>query len=135
MDREARILVVDDDSGIRSGIRDLLSLQDFIVVIASNGLEALDLLADQTPDLILADIIMPKMDGYQLYQRVRQNPEWLQIPFIFLSVKGDEEDIRFGKELGVDDYLMKPINPEDLISAVVDCLQRYRQMQIQNSCG
>ena len=73
--------------------------------------------------------MMPGMNGYQLYQRVRKNPEWLWIPFIFLTAKDEAEDIRFGKELGADDYLMKPIRPEDLIAAVIGRLERYRQLE------
>ena len=123
------ILVVDDEPILLDNLRDTLCLQGFNVLKASNGLEALDLLQEQTPDLILTDIMMPGMNGYQFYQRVRQNPEWLWIPFIFLTAKDAPEDVRFGKELGADDYLMKPILPEDLIAAVIGRLERYRQLE------
>jgi len=78
----------------------------------------------QRPDLILADIMMPRMNGYQFFQRVRSNKDWAWIPVIFLSAKGAGEDIRFGKEMGVDDYLQKPIEAEDLIAAVIGTLKR-----------
>jgi DNA-binding NarL/FixJ family response regulator len=78
--------------------------------------------------LIIADIMMPEMNGYQFYQRVRQSQERLLIPFIFLSAKGEAEDIRFGKELGVDDYLMKPVRPEDLIATILGKLKRFEEM-------
>jgi DNA-binding response OmpR family regulator len=123
------ILVVDDEPVLLDSLADILQLEGFSVLKASNGLEALDLLQDQTPHLILTDIMMPGMNGYQLYQRVRKNPEWLWIPFIFLTAKGEAEDIRFGKELGADDYLMKPILPEDLVAAVIGRLERYRQLE------
>ncbi len=123
------ILVVDDEPILLDSLTDTLCLQGFNVLKASNGLEALDILREQLPDLILADIMMPGMNGYQFYQRVRQNPEWLRIPFIFLTAKGESEDVRFGKELGADDYLMKPILPEDLIAAVIGRLERYRQLE------
>ena len=73
--------------------------------------------------------MMRGMNGYQLYQRVRQNPEWLWIPFIFLTAKAEVEDIRFGKELGVDDYLTKPVDPENLIATVRGRLARYDQLR------
>ena len=72
--------------------------------------------------------MMPRMNGYQLHQRVSNNPEWVWIPFLFLSAKDEEEDVRFGKELGVDDYLMKPIEPEDLIAAVMGRLKRFERL-------
>ena len=125
------ILVVEDELIILDSLSDLLRVHGFQVLQAANGLEALAILQDNTPDLILADIMMPEMNGYQLYNRVRQNPEWLWIPFIFLTAKGQAEDIRFGKELGADDYLMKPIDAEDLIAAILGKLRRYVQLDGQ----
>jgi DNA-binding response OmpR family regulator len=78
--------------------------------------------------LILADVAMPRMNGYQLYQRVRENPEWMAIPFIFLTARAMDSDIRYGKELGADDYLTKPFEPEDLFAAVRGKLKRARQL-------
>jgi DNA-binding NarL/FixJ family response regulator len=72
------------------------------------------------------------MNGYQFFQRVRSNPEWLWIPFIFLSAKGEGEDVRLGRELGADDYLHKPIDAEDLIAAVIGRLRRYEALTQSN---
>jgi DNA-binding response OmpR family regulator len=94
-----------------------------------DGLSALAWMEINVPALIIADIMMPGMNGYQLYQRVRDNPEWVLVPFIFLTAKAGVEDIRYGKELGVDDYLTKPIEPEDLIAAVRGRLSRYSQFE------
>ena len=127
------ILVVDDEPVILDSLSDILSIHGFQVLKSSNGLEALETLRDQIPDLILADIMMPEMNGYQLYNRIRQNPEWVWIPFIFLTAKGEAEDIRFGKELGADDYLMKPIDAEDLIAAILGKLRRYVQLDQEGS--
>jgi len=127
------ILVVDDEPVILDSLSDILSIHGFQVLKSSNGLEALETLRDQIPDLILADIMMPEMNGYQLYNRIRQNPEWVWIPFIFLTAKGEAEDIRFGKELGADDYLMKPIDAEDLIAAILGKLRRYIQLDQERS--
>ena len=127
------ILVVYDETVILDSLSDILIIHGFQVLKSSNGLEALETLRDQIPDLILADIMMPEMNGYQLYNRIRQNPEWVWIPFIFLTAKGEAEDIRFGKELGADDYLMKPIDAEDLIAAILGKLRRYVQLDQEGS--
>jgi len=124
------ILIVDDEQTIRESLIDILTLEGFRVLAATNGLEAIELLREHQPDLILADIMMPEMNGYQFYQRVRQSQDCLLIPFIFLSAKGEAEDIRFGKELGADDYLMKPINMEDLISAILGKLKRFEELTL-----
>ncbi len=123
------ILVVDDESTIRDSIADVLRLSGLHVVVASSGEDALQVLARLEPDLIVADIMMPGMNGYQLYQRIRRTPEWVRIPFIFLTAKGTPEDVRYGKELGADDYLMKPIEPEDLIAAVMGKLARFAELE------
>jgi DNA-binding response OmpR family regulator len=79
-------------------------------------------------NIIVADIAMPDMNGYQLYDRVRQNPAWVSIPFIFLTARTMDSDIRYGKELGVDDYLTKPIRAADLLAAVRGKLRRAQQL-------
>lgn len=122
------ILVVEDEEIIRDSVAEILELHGFQVMTASDGLQALNSLETETPDLILADIMMPQMNGYQLFQRVRSNPDWVWIPFVFLSAKGEDEDVRFGKELGADDYLHKPIDAEDLIAAVIGRLRRYEAL-------
>jgi DNA-binding response OmpR family regulator len=71
---------------------------------------------------------MPRLNGYQLYERVRENPQWVAIPFLFLTARAMDSDIRYGKELGVDDYLTKPIQPEDLLAAVQGRLRRAQQL-------
>ncbi len=106
----------------------ILALHGFRVLKASDGLIGLGLLAETLPDLIIADINMPRMNGYQLYQRLRERPEWDRIPFLFLTGKRENEDIRFAKELGADDYLVKPFTEEDLLSAVIGRLKRFRSL-------
>ena len=122
------ILVADDQRELRAMLCLTLESAGFQVLRAGDGLEALAVLQAETVDLILADIAMPRMNGYQLYQRVRENPRWLVIPFIFLTARSLDSDIRYGKELGVDDYLTKPIEPEDLLAAVQGRLRRASQL-------
>ena len=122
------ILVADDQPDLQAMISLTLESAGFQVLRAGDGLEALAILQAQAVDLILADIAMPRMNGYQLYQRARENPRWLAIPFIFLTARSLDSDIRYGKELGVDDYLSKPIEPEDLLAAVQGRLRRAWQL-------
>lgn len=122
------ILVVDDQPDLLESLRLTLETAGYHAVTASNGADALTLLQREAIDLILADIAMPQMNGYQLYERVRENPAWVPIPFLFLTVRTMDSDIRYGKELGVDDYLTKPIQPEDLLAAIHGRLRRAREI-------
>jgi DNA-binding response OmpR family regulator len=128
MEGSASILVVDDQPEILENLALVLELEGFEVLAACDGLDALDVLESRSVDLILADIAMPRMNGYQLYERVRESPRWVAVPFIFLTARAMDSDIRFGKELGVDDYLTKPIQPEDLLAAVHGRLRRAQQL-------
>jgi len=124
MTAEPSILVVDDQFTVRACLVQLLRGQGYRVLDASDGIEALAILRSQPVHLILADIMMPRMDGYALYEHVAENPEWVAIPFVFLTARGLDSDIRHGKELGVDDYLVKPIVAEDLLAIVRGKLRR-----------
>lgn len=128
MKTEGLILVVDDQPNLREYVKQVLSLAGHQVLIARNGVEALDILESQPVDLILADIAMPRMNGYQLHERVMANPRWVMIPFVFLTARAQDSDIRYAKELGVDDYLTKPFNREDLLSIVRGKLRRARRV-------
>ncbi len=123
------ILVVEDEAAILENVALMLEAEGYQVLTACNGFEALSALESRPVELILADIAMPRMNGYQLYDRVRQNPHWLTIPFMFLTARTLDSDIRYGKELGVDDYLTKPIQPEDLLATVQGKLRRGRQLR------
>jgi DNA-binding response OmpR family regulator len=120
--------VVDDQADLLENIGVTLESAGYHVLTANNGLKALDILQAHPIQLILADIAMPGMNGYQLYERVRENPHWVMIPFIFLTARSMDSDIRYGKELGVDDYLTKPIEVEDLLAAVQGRLRRAQQL-------
>ena len=122
------ILVVDDEPNFLDNMRLALEAEDYRVLSAGNGVEALAVLHSQPVDLILADIGMPDMNGYQLYERVRERPQWLTIPFVFLTARKLDSDIRYGKELGVDGYLTKPIRAADLLAVVRGKLRRAQQL-------
>lgn len=122
------ILVVEDDLTLRDGIREVLVLEGYEILVASNGIEALDVLNNLSlvPDLIISDIMMPRMDGIQFFGEVRKDPRWLMLPFIFLTAKGDKADQQFGFRLGVDDYVIKPYDPPDLLVRIGARLERHR---------
>jgi DNA-binding response OmpR family regulator len=127
MTQKDAILVVDDNAQLLSAVQRILEIEGYTVFTATDGAMALAALAELRPNLIIADIAMPHINGYQLHARVRQNPDWALIPFIFLTGRALDSDIRYGKEMGVDDYLIKPIEPEDLLVAVRGKLKRARQ--------
>ncbi len=116
--RRKRILAVEDHDLLLEAIRGILEAEGYEVVTASDGVEALEKLQTFTPDLIVADISMPRMDGYTFYRRVRENPAWVPIPFVFLTARAEREDRLRGKALGAEDYLTKPFDPQELIVVV-----------------
>lgn len=121
-----RILVIDDEPDFLDSLCLSLHLAGYRTVAAMNGAEAISALQERPVDLIISDISMPQLNGYQLFNRVCDNPEWVSIPFIFLTARTLDSDIYFGKELGVDDYLTKPIRRENLLSVVRGKLCRRR---------
>lgn len=128
MRTNASILVVDDHTAVLESMTMTLEAEGYRVLTAADGIEALSALESQPVDLILADIAMPRMNGYQLLERMRANPEWVAIPFVFLTARAMDSDVRYGKELGVDDYLTKPIEPEDVLAVIQGRLLRAQQL-------
>lgn len=115
------ILVVDDEPRIAEAVTMNLELEGYQVSCASNGQEALRKVAEELPDLIILDIMMPDMDGFETLQRIR---ELSNVPVIMLTVKGGETDKVKGLELGADDYVTKPFSPKELVSRVKAALRR-----------
>ena len=116
-----RILIVDDDPLIRKLIGDTLKVWNFEILIAIDGAEALQIVERELPDLIILDIMMPNVNGYEVCRQLR---EWSQIPIIMLSARGDVSDKVKCLELGADDYLVKPCGVNELISRVKAVLRR-----------
>ncbi len=134
--KQATLLVVEDDAHLLWGIRDILRLDKYDVYTAQDGNEALTILNDDEktlPDLIVSDIMMPHMDGLTLLDEVRKVQEWIHIPFIFLTARGEKEDVKRGKERGVDDYIIKPFDPEDLTVAIKSRLARMGALKTANN--
>lgn len=122
-----QILAIDDNKNALSLITDFFNDQGFSVVSASDGREALDMLKRSTPDLILLDIMMPRMDGYQFITAVRRNSN---VPIIMLTSKRNEEDVVRGFELGADDYLTKPFRMRELLMRVRAVLRRSAEVNL-----
>jgi len=119
--RKYRILVVDDERRMVGFIRLNLEQDGFKVIEAYNGSEALERLRDSLPDLILLDVMMPDIDGFEVLRLIR---EISQVPVIMLTAKGEEDDKVKGLELGADDYVTKPFSPRELVSRVKAVLRR-----------
>ncbi|MBZ9536727.1 response regulator transcription factor [Cytobacillus oceanisediminis] len=116
------VLVVDDEKEIRDAIEIYLKNEGITVLKASDGLEALDTLMEQTVHLILMDIMMPKLDGISATYKIREQKN---IPIIMLSAKSEDTDKILGLQIGADDYITKPFNPMELVARVKSQLRRY----------
>lgn len=124
----ATLLIVDDEPDLLHSMQLTLTAADYQVLTAVDGKTALITLEAESVDIIIADIAMPELNGYQLLERVRQNPAWHTIPVIFLTARKMDSDIRYGKSLGVDDYLTKPIHRADLLAVIEGKLRRREQL-------
>src|SRR5690606_38830885 len=113
-----KILFIEDDTVVRENTAELLELSDYEVVTAANGRSGVQLAKKELPDLIICDIMMPELDGYGVLQALAEDPKTQQIPFIFLFAKTEHKDISKGMDLGADDYLTKPFEEDELISAI-----------------
>jgi len=121
--RKASVLVVDDDVRILRMVRRILDLEGYRVLTVNNGKAALDVFDEETPDLVLLDIIMPGIDGYTTCQDIR---EFSQIPIIMVTVKGKDEDKIQGLDAGADDYVIKPFSAKELVARVRAALRRTK---------
>jgi two-component system sensor kinase len=124
-----KILVIEDQSEVRQNLEDILSLENYDVVTASDGEQGLDLAKQILPNLILCDVMMPKLSGFEVLRSLRQDPQLATIPFILLTAKADHAAIRQGMTLGADDYLTKPFSLDDLLQAVNTRLTQQQQRQ------
>lgn len=121
-----KILVVEDEPLVAQMLADYLATLSVEVLHASNGVEALELAWEREPDLILLDVMMPKLDGFEVAGILKQNPKTRHIPVIFLTALTKVEDKVRGLELGADDYITKPFQPEELLARVTSVLRRVR---------
>ncbi|MEM6447447.1 MAG: response regulator [Cyanobacteria bacterium P01_D01_bin.123] len=119
-----KILIIEDEHAVRENIVDCLTLNDYEVFDTDDGYKAIELAVQFQPDLILCDIMMPAVDGYNVLLALQQNPKTATIPFIFLTAMAERNDQRLGMELGADDYLIKPFTFDELLQAVKTRLRK-----------
>lgn len=124
-----KILLIEDDRALRENTAELLELSGYEVIMAPNGKIGISIANEQLPDLIICDIMMPEIDGYGVLQNLSSNDGTKHIPFIFLSAITEHKSIRKGMDLGADDYLTKPFEEEDLISAVESRLAKAQLLR------
>ena len=120
----AKILIAEDERDIREMVNFSLQFGGFVVVQAANGAEAVEQAQKELPDLILMDVRMPKMTGYEACRQMKSMPELRDIPVVFLSAKGQETEIQTGLEAGAEEYILKPFAPDELVKQVQAVLDR-----------
>jgi DNA-binding response OmpR family regulator len=119
-----KILIVEDTFAIREEVCDILIMEGYEVLEAENGKIGFEMALKENPNLIISDILMPKINGFEMFEKLQKEPKTTSIPLIFLSAKGEKEDIRAGMNLGAEDYLTKPINVNDLLNAVENKIRK-----------
>jgi DNA-binding NarL/FixJ family response regulator len=129
------ILVIEDQPQMRKNLVTILEMEGFQVASAENGRRGIEHALQFPPDLIICDVMMPDLDGYGVLKQLRENEATTNVPFIFLTAKGERTDVRAGMNLGADDYLTKPVVREDLLAAINARLERKRQADSQRVAG
>jgi len=121
-DIKIKVLVIDDHEDLTTMVRDVLESRGYEVLTANTGERGLEIAFTEHPDLILLDVMMPQMSGYDLCQRVRENPAWQGIRIVMLSAKGRDIEVTKGLAVGADAYVTKPFSTKDLIAKVQELL-------------
>ncbi|MDJ0902797.1 MAG: response regulator transcription factor [Xenococcus sp. MO_188.B8] len=123
-----KLLLIDDDPNLILLVKDYLEFRGYNVVTAENGREALEVLDQNIPDMIICDVMMPEMDGYSLVKHIREEPHTNTIPVLFLSAKGQSQDRVKGLNEGADVYMVKPFEPEELVAQVESSLKQIKRL-------
>ncbi len=124
-----KILVIEDDENILSNLKYLLNANGFDTLMAKDGLEGYKLAKKNMPHLIISDIMMPQLDGYQLKKKLNANKKTSSIPFIYLTAKADMQDLRDGMNAGADDYIVKPFKSKELLQAIEVRLKKISEFE------
>jgi CheY-like chemotaxis protein len=121
----ARILIAEDEHDIRELLNFTLMFAGHTVTMASNGAEAVEKVANANPQLIMMDVRMPRMTGYEACKAIRAMPDYQHVPVVFLTAKGQDEEMQQGVEAGATAYFLKPFAPDELTRKVNDLLQQH----------
>ena len=130
-----QLLLIDDDPNLILLVKDYLEFRGYEVITAENGREALEVLEQKIPDMIICDVMMPEMDGYALVKHVREDTRTNWIPVLFLSAKGQSQDRVKGLNKGADVYMVKPFEPEELVAQVESSLKQANRLIRYSSKG
>jgi CheY-like chemotaxis protein len=118
-----KILVIEDENFIRENLLELLEIEGFEAVGAENGCVGVELAKQQQPDLILCDVMMPELDGYGVLEALRRDPVTARIPFLFLTASADRTNLQKIRDLGIDDYILKPFNVDKFLASIADRME------------
>ena len=134
MDREIMkplVLIVEDNVDLLFNLDLILKSNNYRTILAKNGIDALEKLenSNSNPDIIISDILMPKMNGYEFFKKISNDSRWSRIPFIFLTARATPKDIRLGKLLGADDYIIKPFEEKDLLASITGRMNRVQRIE------
>jgi DNA-binding response OmpR family regulator len=124
-----KILIIEDQAPMRRNVALMLEMEGYKTCTAENGRVGVEVARQEKPDLVLCDVMMPEMDGYGVVQALREDADFANTPFIFLTAKSDRGDVRIGMNFGADDYLTKPVVRDDLLAAVQTRLARAEALQ------
>jgi DNA-binding NarL/FixJ family response regulator len=122
-----KILIIEDEPEMRRNLATVLRLEKYQTITAEHGRAGVEIAKQEVPDLILCDVMMPGLDGFGVLQALREDERLALVPFVFLTAKGEKEDLRSGMNLGADDYLTKPVGKSDLLKTIEARLQRSEQ--------
>ena len=126
-----KLLIVDDEINIRKVVREYAEFEDYEVEEAENGMQAIEIVKENDFDLIIMDVMMPKLDGYSTCKEIKKHKN---IPVIMLSARGEEYDKLFGFEIGIEDYVVKPFSPKELMARIKVAINRNsKKIQINNN--
>ena len=123
-----KVLLVEDEEDIREMVHFNLFKERYQVLLASDGQTAVDVATKELPELIVLDVMLPKMDGFEVCERLKNDPQTKKIPIIMLTAKGEEEDVIKGLEVGADDYITKPFSPKVLLARIKAVLRRSKNI-------
>lgn len=134
MSEKSKLLLVDDEPGVRESVKAYLEDDEqFIVILARDANEAWELLQQETPDLVISDIMMPEVNGYQFLEKMREDPRFVTLPVVFLTARGMTGDRILGYEAGCDAYLAKPFDPDELEAIVKNLISKGKISAAANS--
>lgn len=128
---KGKIVLIEDNTDVRDNIAEILELDGYTVHAAANGKDGVRMVREESPDLVICDIMMPELDGYGVLHMLNKDPKTAHIPFIFLTAKSERDDFRKGMNLGADDYITKPFEELQLLDAVQMRLSKRRQFSHQ----